>query len=209
MKKYKTNHKKYCFEHKRNRLWRTFFVGLLLAGFSLSAMAQVSITGTIVDDANVPLPGVSVTVKGTNIGQASNVDGKFSITVPNDDAVLVFSFLGYNTIEMVVGDQRVIDVQMREDTAQIEEVVVIGYGTQTKANLTGAVVSVNVDRTLGSRPIADVGRGLQGSVPGLSVRVQSGEIGSDPIMRIRGQVGSIEGSAAPLILLDNVEIPSI
>ena len=85
----------------------------------------------------------------------------------------------------------------------------MGYGTQKKANLTGAVTTVDVNRTLSSRPISDAGRGLQGSVPGLSVVVASGEIGSDPIMKIRGQIGSVNGNALPLILVDNVEIPSI
>ena len=87
--------------------------------------------------------------------------------------------------------------------------VVVGYGIQRRENLTGAVSSINVEETLGSRPIADVGRGLQGSTPGLSVIIPSGEVGSDPLIKIRGQIGSFEGGSQPLILLDNVEIPSI
>jgi TonB-linked SusC/RagA family outer membrane protein len=90
----------------------------------------------------------------------------------------------------------------------MDDVVVVGYGTQRKGNLTGAVTNVNVG-TLASRPIADAGRGLQGVIPGLSVRIPSGEVGSDPLIRIRGFVGSIIGSSEPLILVDNVEIPSI
>ena len=97
---------------------------------------------------------------------------------------------------------------MAPGSGTLNEVVVIGYGTQKKGNLTGAVTNVNME-ALNNRPIADAGRGLQGVVPGLSVRIPSGEVGSDPLMRIRGFVGSIEGSSAPLILVDNVEIPSI
>ena len=210
MKKSKTIQKTCCCEVAINHLRRMFFMGLLLAGVSLSAIAQINISGTVVDAiTGETLPGVNVVIKDTNIGTVTNFDGKYSIAVPDADATLVFSFMGYITTEIQVGDRRVIDVQIREDATQIEEVVVVGYGAQKKINLTGAVVSVNVEQTLGSRPIADVGRGLQGSVPGLSVIVPTGEIGSDPLMKIRGQVASPQGSANPLILLDNVEIPSI
>ena len=87
--------------------------------------------------------------------------------------------------------------------------VVVGYGTQKKGNLTGAVSSINVKENLQSRPIADVGRAIQGTTPGFSVTVPSGEVGSDPTMRIRGAISSIQGNSSPLILVDNVEIPSI
>src|SRR5690606_27468486 len=87
-------------------------------------------------------------------------------------------------------------------------VVVVGYGTQRRGNVTGSVVNVDVE-SLGSRPIADAGRGLQGVVPGLSVRIPSGEVGSAPLLPLRGFVGSVLGSSEPLVLVDNVEIPSI
>jgi TonB-linked SusC/RagA family outer membrane protein len=94
------------------------------------------------------------------------------------------------------------------DVASLSEVVVVGYGTQKKANLTGSVSSVDA-KVLEARPIADVGRGLQGTMPGLTVVVPSGEIGSDPLLKIRGQIGSLQGGSSPLILVDNVEIPSM
>ena len=100
-------------------------------------------------------------------------------------------------------------VTLKEDAEILSEVVVVGYGTQKKENLTGAVASVDVSKSLTGRQIPDVGRGLQGTTPGLSVVIPNGEIGSDPTMKIRGQIGSINGSSTPLILLDNVEIPSI
>ena len=91
----------------------------------------------------------------------------------------------------------------------LTDVVVVGYGTQKRVNLTGAVSTIDVKKTLSGRPIADVGRGLQGAASGLSVTIPSGEVGSDPIIKIRGQLGSLSGGSSPLILLDNVEIPSI
>lgn len=100
-------------------------------------------------------------------------------------------------------------IVLKEDSELLSEVVVVGYGVQKKENLTGAVASVDVNKTLEGRPIADVGRGLQGTTPGLSIVVPSGEVGSDPTIKIRGQIGSIDGGSEPLILLDNVEIPSI
>src|SRR5690606_552733 len=104
---------------------------------------------------------------------------------------------------------REINVQMEADMANMEEVVVVGYGTQKKSHLTGAVSSISVKDNLEGRPIADIGRGIQGAAPGLSIAVPSGEVGVDPIIRIRGQIGSLQGGHSPLILLDNVEIPSL
>src|SRR5699024_10297164 len=121
---------------------------------------------------------------------------------------LRFSSIGFKTQEIEVTGSS-LDVELEADDTSLEEVVVVGYGTQKKEHLTGAVSSVNVEERLGSRPIPDAGRGLQGVVPGLSVRVPMGEVGSDPVMKIRGHVGSIEGSSNPLVLVDNVEVPSI
>src|SRR3546814_9492919 len=97
---------------------------------------------------------------------------------------------------------------MTADAEALEQVVVVGYGAQQRANLTNAVSTIDVQENLEGRPIADVGRAIQGTTPGLSVVVPSGEVGSDPIIKIRGQIASLRGEASPLILLDNVEIPS-
>lgn len=172
-------------------------------------IAQSStVTGTVVSASdNTPMPGVTVTIKGATRGTVTDRDGKFSINADPSD-VLVFSFVGMETYEQQVGDSRDITVPLLESIASLQEVVVVGYGSQKKTNLTGAVASVDT-KVLESRPIADVGRGLQGTTPGLNIVVPSGEVGSDPLMRIRGQFGSLEGGSSPLILLDNVEIPSI
>jgi TonB-linked SusC/RagA family outer membrane protein len=181
-------------------------------GFMLSQSIYAqpkTVTGTITDaTTNETLPGVNVIIKNTTTGTSTDLNGFFSINVAPGQ-VLVFTSLGYASQEVPVGASNRIDVKMSPDVEFIEEVVVVGYGTQRRANLTGAVSTVNVEKTLEARPIADAGRGLQGTMPGLSVVIPSGEIGSDPIMKIRGQIGSLRGESSPLILVDNVEIPSI
>ncbi|MEL7585236.1 MAG: TonB-dependent receptor [Prolixibacteraceae bacterium] len=167
-----------------------------------------TISGLVTEESSgEPLPGVSIVEKGTNAGTVTNADGEFTLSV-GSGATLKISFVGMVPQEVVVGNATTIHVKMKSSVVEMSELVVVGYGTQKKENLTGAVASVDT-KVLESRPIADVGRGLQGVTPGLNVVVPSGEIGSDPLLKIRGQFGSIEGKSKPLILLDNVEIPSI
>ena len=176
--------------------------------FSAYANAQnITVTGNVSDKTG-PLAGVTVLIQGTVLSSTTGLDGNYSISAPSS-ATLSFSFLGYKTIDMPINGRTRMNIVMEEDALTLQDVVVVGFGTQKKINLTGAVSSVNVEEALSSRPVADVGRALQGSTPGLTIQVGSGEVGSDAIMKIRGQVGSYKGSATPLILLDNVEIPSI
>lgn len=181
---------------------------LALLIFNLTASAQSrSITGTVVASDGSTLEGVTVSVRGTARAAVTDAAGTYSISASQGET-LVFSYVGFGTKTAVVGTANEINMVLAPAASDLDEVVVVGYGTQRRADITGAVSNVNMEE-LGSRPIADVGRGLQGVVPGLSVRVPSGEVGSDPLIRIRGFVGSIQGSSAPLILVDNVEIPSI
>jgi TonB-linked SusC/RagA family outer membrane protein len=166
-----------------------------------------TITGKVTGS-DGPVPGASVQVVGTSRFAVTDVDGNFSI-VAEVGSVLRFTSLGYQTKEVTVTASTVMNVVLEDDSKSLDEVVVVGYGTQKKGNLTGAVASINTAETLESRPIADVGRAIQGSTPGLSITVPSGEVGSDPTIRIRGALSSIQGNSSPLILLDNVEIPSI
>lgn len=185
----------------------TLFLGVFF--MVLHAVAQQkAVTGKVTDEDKLPLPGVSVKIKGTNTGSSTDGNGNYSIQASSGQ-VLVFSFIGSVTQEVTVGNSNTINVTLRSDAQALEEVVVVGYGTQKKINLTGAVSTIDVKKTLEGRPIADAGRALQGSAAGLSVTIPSGEVGSDPIIKIRGQIGSIYGGSSPLILLDNVEIPSI
>ena len=164
------------------------------------------VNGLVVDVNGEPVIGASVVEKGTTNGGITDINGKFTLNV-KPGSTLQISFVGYQTQE--VKATKTVKVVLKEDSELLSEVVVVGYGTQEKANLTGAVATVDVNKTLDSRPIADIGRGLQGSVPGVNITIPTGEIGSDPLIKIRGQIGSISGNNTPLILLDNVEIPSI
>lgn len=200
-----------------NKLWikklggesARILITMFLCLNSLSSFAQSMVTGLVSDASNNPLPGVTISIKGSQKTSAvTNIDGRYTISVPSQ-STLVFSCIGMKSQEIKIKSQKVINIILEDDSKQINEVVVVGYGTQKKADLTGAVASVDVNKVIGSRPIADIGRGLQGAVPGVNIVIPTGEIGSDPLIKIRGQIGSISGNNNPLILLDNVEIPSI
>lgn len=178
---------------------------LLWVGVGATAFGQTA-KGVVVDAQGQPIPGASVIVKGTSTGTMTNAQGAFSLAV-RQGATLEISCIGYVTANVAAGDN--LKIVLEDDAEMLAETVVVGYGAQKKVNLTGAVAVVNAEKVLDSRPIPDVGRGLQGTTPGMTVQVGSSEVGSDARIRIRGQVGSIEGSASPLILLDNVEIPSL
>ncbi|MDR0973522.1 MAG: TonB-dependent receptor [Prevotellaceae bacterium] len=165
-----------------------------------------TITGTVVDSKGEPLPGASIAEVGTTMGAVTDINGKFTLNVqPN--AMLSISYIGFKTKTLAATPN--MRVVLEEDTEMLGEVVVVGYGSQKKVNLTGAVASVDVAKTIDSRPVADIGRALQGAVPGLVVSTSSGEIGGAPSIKIRGNVGSPNGTGTPLILVDNVEITDI
>lgn len=182
-------------------------LGMFFIVASIVAQEKV-VTGKVTDKDMIALPGVSVKIKGTAIGVSTGLDGTYSVRA-NPGAVLQFSFIGAISQEHTVGAGNTINITLLNDTKLLEEQVVVGYATQKKSNLTGAVSTIDVKKTLEGRPIADAGRAMQGAAAGLSVTIPSGEVGSDPIIKIRGQIGSIYGGSSPLILLDNVEIPSI
>ncbi|MFD1771776.1 SusC/RagA family TonB-linked outer membrane protein [Sphingobacterium suaedae] len=154
-----------------------------------------------------PIVGATVAVVGGTQSTMTDAEGNYTIDVPIG-TTLRFSYIGYVSADFVVSGNS-LHVTLKSDNTSLDEVVVVGYGTQRKGNLTGAVSSINVKENLEGRPIADVGRAIQGTTPGLSVTLPSGEVGSDPVMKIRGAIASVQGNGNPLILLDNVEIPSI
>ena len=177
--------------------------------FTVLAQSGIRITGTVSDDAGGTLPGVNVVVKGSMQGTVTDLNGAYSITVPDENAMLVFSSMGYASQEILVGVQRVINVTLSEDARELEEVVVIGYGAIKKVDLTGAVSVVDPGKAMGSAPMTDLARGLQGVSPGLTVISNTGNLGVAPQIYIRSIVGSINTNAEPLILLDGVEIPDL
>ena len=135
----------------------------------------------------------------------TDIDGKFTISVKSGSSLEV-SCIGYETVSVAASEN--LSVTLREDTQFLDEVVVVGFGTQKKVNMTGSVAAVDVDKAFGSKPITDVSKGLQGVVPGLSITYNSNDLNASPTMKIRG-TGSINGDNTPLILLDGVEVPDL
>ncbi len=175
---------------------------LLLALVSMAgAMAQQTVSGTIKDEAGEPLPGVSVTLKGTQTGTVSEINGNFKLTVRGPEDILVFSFIGMIRQEQAVGNRSSFDIVMVENAIQMNEVVVVGYGTQKRVNLSGAVDQLD-PAMLQDRPISSVAQGLQGTVPNLNIDFASGTPGQAANINIRG-ITSINGGN-PLILIDGI-----
>ena len=160
------------------------------------------IKGRVVDTDGQGIPGATVLVQGTNIGTVTDIDGNFSFEVP-DNAVLIFSFIGYQQQVVSVGNRDEINVTMTEDLSSLDEVVVVGYGTQKKVNLTGAVSSIN-SKEIVNQPVGQTSMALQGIAPGVTVTQRSGQPGSDGgSIRIRG-VGTL-GDSNPLVMVDGIE----
>lgn len=179
-----------------------FMFALLMIGIS-SAFAQGSmgISGTVTDETGEPMPGVNVVLKGTTAGVVTDINGRYSITVPDRDAVLIFSFMGYLTQEITVGDQRVITVTLPEDAKELEEVVVVGYGVQKKSDVTGALVQVS-EKTIKERPVQNALQAMQGKAAGVQITLNNrpGELGE---VRVRGN-RSINAANDPLYVIDGI-----
>lgn len=166
---------------------------------------RILVSGRILDSSGQPVPGASIIEKGTTNGVNTGIDGKFTISVKSGSSLEV-SCIGYETVSVAASEN--LSVTLREDTQFLDEVVVVGFGTQKKVNMTGSVAAVDVDKAFGSKPITDVSKGLQGVVPGLSITYNSNDLNASPTMKIRG-TGSINGDNTPLILLDGVEVPDL
>jgi TonB-dependent starch-binding outer membrane protein SusC len=180
---------------------KCFLVGMFLL-IQLSAFAQEkSITGTVTGADKTPLAGVAVSVKGAAIGTNTDANGKFTLTIPASAQTLVFSFIGMTTQEIPIGTGTVFNVVLSESTVGLNEVVVIGYGTQKKSDLTGSVVRVNLD-TKTTLANVSLGSALQGVTAGVNVG-GTGTAGSSPDLSIRGQT-SLSATDAPLIVLDGI-----
>ncbi len=181
---------------------RVFFVLCLM--FALSKVMAQSITGVVVDSKNLPLPGVSVMVKGTTVGSTTGLDGKFVIKngVKSGPKVLVFSYLGFDKVEKPVTDQPV-RVVLLESTRKLDEVVVVGYGSQKKESVTAAIASIST-KELTQSPTANISNSLSGRLPGLIAVQNSGKPGADASdLYIRG-VGTYASSVSPLVMVDGV-----
>lgn len=181
---------------------------ILLCNCTFLYAQQFSITGVVTDKKlNEPIIGASVVVKGTTNGTVTDLDGKFTIQA-SKSSVLIVSFIGYTPQEFTInGNQTFYQISLAEDTQTLDEVVVVGFGTQKKVNLTGAVATVD-KKTLESRPVTSVSQALQGVMPGLNIDMndKGGRLDYNPTMNIRGTGNLNTGSSAsPLVLIDGAE----
>lgn len=167
---------------------------------SFGLQSDVTITGTVTDVNGDPLGGATVRVPESFIGTATDVDGNYELIVPDDATILVFSFVGFVTQEVAIEGRTVIDVMMEEDTAGLEEIIVTGYGTQLRKDVTGSIASVSA-ADLASRPVASVEKALQGLVPGINVADRSANPGDLAQISIRA-IGSLSAGYEPLWVID-------
>lgn len=166
------------------------------------AQSDKKITGTVLDATGMPVIGANVMVKGTTNGTITDMDGKFSLNVEKG-ATLVVSYIGFAKQEIKVANQSNLSIVMKEDSEALDEVIVVGYGTQKKVNLTGSIGTIKTDETLKARPVTNVQELLAGSVPGMSVSKRSGAAGSGANINIRG-VSTIGSSSGVLVLIDGM-----
>lgn len=181
---------------------KSWILFVILLTYSFGALAQsITINGIVKDSTGEGIIGANVLQKGTTNGTVTDLDGNFTLTVPDKNAVLVFSFLGYVSQEVIVGNQTTLNIILKEDTQNLDEVIVIGYGTAKKSDLTGAVTRADMS-ALEKSPNVNVLQGLKGVVPGLNIGVAT-KAGDSPTVSIRGR-NSISGSTEPLVVLDGV-----
>ena len=168
-----------------------------------AVMQTKTVKGTVLDENGEPLIGVSIVVKGTSTGTITDFDGKFSINLPGGSKELVVSYIGYKEQAIIVSGNAPLNIKMVPDTQALDEVVVVGYGTQKKVNLTGSVSTVNFE-SMSSRPVTDASQALSGASPGLQIMQSSGQPNAESFSyNIRG-VGTLN-SSSPLILVDGME----
>ncbi len=188
----------------RQKLLNVFLVCLLCLTSTAAALAQqtIKVTGKVIDSTNEGVPGVNVQVKGGSLGTITDVDGNYKIDVPNSKSVLVFSFIGYETQEVSVGNKTVINVSLKDDTQVLDEVVVVAYGTARKGDVTGALTSLRPDPNDAAKATS-LDNLLSGKVAGLVVNSTSSAVGSASSVTIRG-ASSLRGDNQPLYVIDNV-----
>ena len=170
------------------------------------AQQQRSVSGKVTDSGDQPLPGVTVIVKGSTQGTVTNADGDYNLPNVPDDATLVFSFMGMRTVEVIVGNQTTVNTMLEEETIGLEEVVAIGYGSQLKRTVTGAITSVR-EEDIEAPNAVSADNLLQGKVAGLTINQNSAQPGSSMSVNIRGRL-SPRGSNSPLYVIDGVVISS-
>ncbi len=192
---------------RKSTMWKSGILSLILFGLAIcGAYAQErTVTGTVTSEDQGALPGVNIVVQGTTRGAVTDVNGAYSISVPGDNAVLLFSFIGYATESVPVGDRSVVDVTLSEDVTSLEEIVVTAYATQKKKDLTGSVSVINSEE-LSQMPQTNVTQAMQGRVAGVQV-TQDSRPGQSGKVRIRG-ISSFENNN-PMYIVDGVPTTDI
>lgn len=176
---------------------------LTLLSFSLTALAQQKVTGKVKDSSGEPVIGASVVVKGNNtMGTITDFDGNFMLDVPTK-SVLVISYIGYVTQEVPTAGKKSLEIILKEDTKTLDEVVVIGYGTQRKGDVTSSVASVKADNFV-KGAVKDVGQLIQGKVAGLAITNPNGDPTGSTQIRLRGTNTIGGANTAPLVLIDGI-----
>ena len=189
----------------KHRKIKGLLISALLVIFSeVFAQQGITINGTIIDESNQPLIGAAIQIKGTSSGLTSDMDGKFTLTVPSTNSVLVISYLGYETQEIRVGNNRNFTIRLKTDAQMLDETVVVGYGRQKKINLTGSVAAVSA-KEITKVPAGNISNLVVGKLPGLVSSQAGGAPGADgTTLMVRGYT-SFSGNSMPLVLVDGVE----
>ena len=192
--------KKHLFIRLVSMIWVIFMI--LIPSISLLGQitgAALDIKGLVTDEDGAPLIGVSILETSTGTGTVTDLDGRYTLSITNENAVIQFSYIGYETQSVTVGSQRIIDISLTLSISELGEVVVVGYGTQRKSDLTGSLVSAPLD-DFREAANSNILQSLSGSTPGISIG-QTSVAGEEPSVQIRGQT-SINGNKNPLIILD-------
>jgi TonB-dependent starch-binding outer membrane protein SusC len=187
---------------KINNLLSKCFLLAMMLGISSYAMAQRTVTGTVTDNSKDPVISATVQVKGTTVGTTTDLDGKYSIKVPEGSNTLLFSYIGYATQEVELGASNTVDVTLSEDVAVLEQVVVVGYGTQTRKEVTSSVSSVKSE-DFNQGNVQDPVQLVQGKVAGLAISTQGGDPNGNATVRLRG-LSTFSANQSPLVVIDGV-----
>jgi len=185
------------------RCLSVFLMIAFSANFSEALAQSKTISGTVSDSYGMTLPGVSVLIKGSTQGTVTDLDGKFSLTSDQDIGTLVFSYIGYSTQEVIVGNQNVLDVTLEEDLVGLDEVVVVGYGVQQKKDITGATSTINKE-DMNQGAITNPLQQIAGRAAGVNITQIGSEPGTRPTVRIRG-ITSLIGGSDPLVVIDGIQ----
>ncbi|MCE7055224.1 carboxypeptidase-like regulatory domain-containing protein [Algoriphagus sp. AGSA1] len=172
-------------------------------GYNLDPDEELTVSGTVFsDEDNLPLPGVTVLVKGTTRGVSTDADGKFTIDIPDQGAILVFSFIGFAPQEVEVYTDKELSITLKAELTSMNEVVVVGYGTTRKGDITSSIAGVKEENFV-KGAVRDAGQLIQGKVAGLRVTTPSGDPGAGTQINLRG-INSINGTSDPLVLIDGI-----